>query len=49
MAVHNAQQVYWNHQDLGSDFSNQMTLLAGSVFKMEEDHLNIKIVTALLF
>ena len=31
------------------DSSNQMTSLAGSGFKGEEDHLNIKILTALLF
>ena len=29
--------------------SNQMTSLAGSEFKMEEDHLNINIARALLF
>ena len=32
-----------------SNSSNQMASLAGSGFKMEEDHLNIKVVTALLF
>ena len=31
------------------DSSNRMTSLAGLGFKTEEDHLNIKIVTALLF
>ena len=31
------------------DSSNQMTSIAGSGFKTEEDHLNTKIVTALLF
>ena len=29
--------------------SSRMTFLAGSGFKMEEDHLNIKIVKALFF
>ena len=38
-----------NSQDLCSDSSNRMTSLAGSGFKTEEDHMNIKIVTALLF
>ena len=33
-----------NRQDLCSDASNQMTSLASSGFKTEEDHLNIKIV-----
>ena len=32
-----------------SNSSNQMASLAGSGLKMEEDHLNIKVVTALLF
>ena len=36
-----------NCQNLCSDSSNQMTSLAGSGFKTEEDHLNMKIVTAL--
>ena len=31
------------------DSYNRMMSLAGSGFKMEEDHLNIKIVKALLF
>ena len=38
-----------NCQDLFTDSSYQMTSLAGSGFKIEEDQLNIKIVTALLF
>ena len=38
-----------NCQDLCSDSSNWMTSLAGSGFKTEEDHLNLKTVTALLF
>ena len=31
------------------DSSNRMTLLAGLGFKTEEGHLNIKMITALLF
>ena len=46
---HTAQLAYSNHPDLCSDSSNRMTSLAGSRFKTEEEHLNIKMVTALLF
>ena len=38
-----------NSQDLWSDSSNQMTSMAGPGFKEEEDHLNIKTVTGLVF
>ena len=36
-------------QDLRSDSSNQVQDLAASYCQMEEDHLNIEIVAALLF
>ena len=47
--AHIAQLVYLNCQNLCSDNSNWMTPLAGSGFKMEEDHLNIKIFVNSVF
>ena len=43
-----AQLVHLNFQDMCSDSSNQMKLLAGSELKTEEEHLKIEIVAALL-
>ena len=43
-----AQLVHLNRQDMCSDSSNRMKLLAGSGLKMEEKQLKIKIVAALL-
>ena len=42
-----AQLVDLNHQVLCSDSANRMTSLAGFGFKMAEDHVNIKLLTAL--
>ena len=42
-----AQLVYLNCQEMHSDFTNWMMPLAGSGFKTEGDHLNIKIVAPL--
>ena len=43
-----AQLVHLNRLDMRSDSSNRMKLLTGSAQKMEEEHLKIEILAALL-
>ena len=46
--VHNAQLVYSNHQDIPLTLLNGFKIWLVHNFQTEEDHINIKIVTALL-